>query len=243
MKAGSGPWAAPGPRTSLKKIPRRKPHLKNQKNDGHTSLLLITHIRCLFNLQDIHTEPFIPTLTIKKLSACSAPGSIEATARFHPPCFPSARLSVFFLLSCQKDRIPALFTRVVRVSSFSLLILFGHYVLSDSLQSQGLHPARLPCPSPSPRVCSNSCPLSRWCYWIISSSTTPFSLGLQCFPASWFFPMTWIFASGGQNIIKASASVLPVNIQGWYPLGWTGLTSLQSQGLSRIFSRNTIRKH
>jgi len=104
VKAGSGPWVAPGPRTSLKKIPRGKPHLKNQKNEGYTSLLLITHIRCLFNLQDIHVEPFTPTLTIKKLSARSAPGSIKATARLLPPCFPSPRFSAFFLLSCHKDR-------------------------------------------------------------------------------------------------------------------------------------------
>ena len=92
------------PRTSLKKIPRGKPHLKNQKNEGHTSLLLITHLRCLFNLQDIHVEPFTPALTIKKLSARSAPDSIKVTARLLPPCFPSRRFSAFFLLSCHKDR-------------------------------------------------------------------------------------------------------------------------------------------
>ena len=111
--------------------------------------------------------------------------------------------------------------------------------MSDSLQSQGLHPARLPCPSPSPRVCSNSCPLSRWCYWIILSSATPFSFCLQSLPASLFFPMTWIFASGGQNIIKASASVLPMNIQGWFPLGWTGLNSLLFKGLSSLLQHHS----
>ena len=98
---------------------------------------------------------------------------------------------------------------------------------------------RLPCPPPSPRLCPNSCPLSQWCYLIISSSATPFSFCLQSFPASGSFPMSQLFVSHGQSIgdsklqsIGASASVLPMNIQGWFPLGLTGLTSLQSKGLS-----------
>ena len=100
------------------------------------------------------------------------------------------------------------------------------------------------CPSLSPGVCSGSCPLSRWCYLTISSSATSFSFCLQSFPASGSFPMSWLFAVGGQSIeVSASASVLPVNIQGWFPLGWTSWISLQSKGLSRVFSSATIRKH
>ena len=91
---------------------------------------------------------------------------------------------------------------------------------------------RLPCPSLSPKVCSDSCPLSQWCHPTVSSFVIPFSFCPQSFPASGSFPMSWLFASGGQSI-WVSASVLPVNIQDWFPLGWTGWISLQSKGLSR----------
>ena len=110
--------------------------------------------------------------------------------------------------------------------------------MSDSLQPHGLQHVRLPCPSLSPRVCSNSCPLNRWCYLTISSFAASFSFCLQSFPASEFFPMSQFFPSGGQRI-GASASVLPVNIQGWFSLGLTGLIFLQSRGLSNA----TIQKH
>ena len=106
-------------------------------------------------------------------------------------------------------------------------IQFSHSVVSNSLQPHGLQRARLPCPSPSPRVCSNSCPLSQWYHPIISSSVAPFSCP-QSFPASESFQMSQ-FASGGQSI-GASASVLPMSIQGWFPLGLIGLISLQSKG-------------
>ena len=97
--------------------------------------------------------------------------------------------------------------------------------------------ASLPCPSPSPGACSNSCPLSQWCYPTISSSVVPFSSRLQSFPALRSFPVSWLFASGGQSIgASASASVLPVNIQDWSPLGLTGLISLLSKVFSRVFS-------
>ena len=103
-----------------------------------------------------------------------------------------------------------------------------------------LQHTRLPCPSPSPGVC----PLSRWCHPSISSSFVPFSSCLQSFPASGSFPVSQLFASGGQRIgVSASASVLPMNIEGWFPLGWTGLISSQFKGLSRIFSSTTVRKH
>ena len=104
--------------------------------------------------------------------------------------------------------------------------------------------ARLPCPSLSPSVCSNSCPLSWWCHPIISSSVVPFSSYLQSFPASGSFPVSQFFPSGGQSIrASASAAVLPMNIQGWFPLGLTGLISLLSKGLSRVFSNTTVQKH
>ena len=120
-------------------------------------------------------------------------------------------------------------------------VQFSHSVMCDSLQPHGLQHARLPCPSPTPRAYSNSCPLSQWYHPTISSAVVPFSSCLQSFPASGSFPMSQFFASGGQRIgTSASASVLPVNIQDWSPLGWTGWISLLSKGLSRVFSNTTI---
>ena len=113
-----------------------------------------------------------------------------------------------------------------------------------TLQSHGLQHTRLPCPSPTPRACSNSCPLSQWCHPTISSSVIPFSSWLQSFPASGSFPMSQLCASGGQSIgVSASASVLPVNIRDWFPLGWIDWISLWSKGLSRVFSNTTVQKH
>ena len=121
---------------------------------------------------------------------------------------------------------------------------FSHSVMSDSLQLHGLQHTRLPCPSPTPRAYSNSCPLSQWCHPTISSSVIPFSSCLQSFPASGSFPMSQLFASGGQSIVvSASASVLPMNIQDWFPLGWIGWISLQSRGLLRVFFNTTVQKH
>ena len=105
-------------------------------------------------------------------------------------------------------------------------------------------PPRLPCPSLSPWVCSDSCPLSQWFYLTISSSAVPFSSCLQSFPASGSFLMSRLFMSGGQSIgASASASVLPINIQDWFPLRLTGWISLQSKGLSRVLSNTTVQKH
>ena len=113
-----------------------------------------------------------------------------------------------------------------------------------TLQSHGRQHTRPPCPSPTPRVYSNPCPLSRWCHSTISSSVIPFSSHLQSFPASGSFPMSQFFASGGQSIgVSASASVLPMNIQDWFTLGWTGWISFQSKGLWRVFSNTTVQKH
>ena len=116
--------------------------------------------------------------------------------------------------------------------------------MSDSLQTHGLHHTRLLCPSPSPRAYSNSCPLSQWCHPTISSSVVPFLSCLQSFPASGSFLMSQLFISGGQSIRAwASASVLPMNSQDWFPFGWTGWISLQSKALSRVFSNTTVQKH
>ena len=115
-------------------------------------------------------------------------------------------------------------------------------VAQSNSETHGLQHVRLPCSSPTPRACSNSCPSSHWCHPTISSSVVPFSSHLQSSPASGSFPMSQFFASGGQSI-GASASVLPMNIQGWFPLRLTGLISLQSKGLSRVFSSTTDQKH
>ena len=121
---------------------------------------------------------------------------------------------------------------------------FSRSVVSDSLRPCGLQHTRLPCPSPTPGAYSNSCPLCQWCHLTISSSVVPFYPCLQSFPASGSFPMSQFFASGGQIIgVSASASVLPMNIQDWSPLGWAGWISLQSKGLSRVFSNTTVWKH
>ena len=122
-----------------------------------------------------------------------------------------------------------------------LLLLFSCSVMSDYLWPHGLQHARLPCPSPPLRLCSHSCPMSQWCHPTISSSIVPFSSWLQSFPASGSFLMSWLFISDGQSIrTSASAPVLPMNIQSWFPLG---LISLQSKGLSRVFFSTTIWKH
>ena len=124
------------------------------------------------------------------------------------------------------------------------VVQFSRSVMSDSLRPHRLQHVRLPCPSPSLGACSNSCPSGWWCHPTISSSVVPFSSCLQSFPASGSFPMSQFFESGGQNIgVSASASVLPVNIQDWFPLGWTGWISLKSKGLSRVFSNTTVQKH
>ena len=124
------------------------------------------------------------------------------------------------------------------------LVQFSRSVVSDSLQPHESQHARPPCPSPTPRVYPNSCPLSRWCHPIISSSVVPSSSCTQSFPASGSFQMSQHFVSGGQSIgVSASTSVLPMNTQDWSPLGWTGWISLQSKGLSRVFSTITVQKN
>ena len=123
-------------------------------------------------------------------------------------------------------------------------VQFSHSVVSDFLRPHELQHARPPCPSPTPGVHSDSCPLSGWCHPAISSSVLPFSSGPQSFLASGSLPMSQLFASGGQSIgASAAASVLPMNTQGWFPFVLTGLISLKSKGLSRVFSNTTVQKH
>ena len=123
-------------------------------------------------------------------------------------------------------------------------VQFSHSVVSDSLRPHESQHARPPCPSPTPGVYPNSCPLSQWCHPAISSSVVPFSSCPQSLPASGSFPMSQLLAWGGQSTgVSPSASVLPMNTQDWSPLGWTGWISLQSKGLSRVFSNTTVQKH
>ena len=136
------------------------------------------------------------------------------------------------------------FFQVTCVIGMSSSVQFSRLVVSNSLWPHELQHARPPCPSPTPRVHSDSGPSSWWCHPAISSSVVPFSYCPQSLPASESFPMSQLFASGGQSTgVSASASVLPKNTQGWSPLGWTGWISLQSKGLSRVFSNITVQKH
>ena len=145
----------------------------------------------------------------------------------HPCLVPSCRRNAFrFLLL---SIILALFSLVAQ--------------LYPTLQPHESQHARPPCPSPTPGVYSNSCPLSKWCHPAISSSVVPFSSCPQSLPVSGSFPMSQSFTWGGQSIgVSASASVLPMNTEDWSPSGWTGWISLQSKGLSRVFSNTTVQK-
>ena len=148
---------------------------------------------------------------------------------------------------CKNNWFPKIIYK--RVNCFTFIspfssAQFSHSVVSDSFRPHGLEHSRPPCPSPTPRIYSNSCPLSQWCHPTISFSAVPFSSCLQCFPASVSFPMSQFFISGCQSFgASASASVLSMNIQDWFPLGLTGLISLKSKRLSSIFSNTTVQKH
>ena len=129
-------------------------------------------------------------------------------------------------------------------SNLLLLLLFSGPVMSNLLWSHGLQHTRPPCPSPSPGVCPSSCPLPWWYHPAISSSDALYSFCLQSFPASGTFPMSWLFASGDQNTgASASASVIPMSIQGWFPLSETGLISLLSKGISGVFSSTAVQRN
>ena len=155
-------------------------------------------------------------------------------------------ISFFFYVAVQFSKHHLLkrlsFQTFVVLPPFS--VQFSHSVVSDSLRPHALQQARPPCPSPTPGVHSNSCPSSRWCHPTIPPSVIFFSSWLQSFPASGSFPVSQLFAWDGQSIgVSASASVLPMNTQDWSPLEWTGWISLQSKGLSRVFSNTTLQKH
>ena len=148
----------------------------------------------------------------------------------------------FCVHSVKEDRhhIP----KVLSVENPSSVSQFSRSVVSNSLRPHESQHAKPPCPSPTPRVYSNLCPLSQWCHPTISASVIPFSSCLQSFPASGSFQMSQFFASGGWKIrVSTSTSVLPMNIQDWFPLGWTGWISLQSKGLSRVFSNTIVQKN
>ena len=152
-------------------------------------------------------------------------------------------ISLIYPLKYAKSEVPISFIVIILskmiVSQFSQLT-----VMSDFLWQHGLQHTRLLCLSPDPRACSDSCPSSRWCHPTILSSVVPFCSCPQYFPESGSFLMSQLFASGGQSIaVSASASVLPMNIQDWFALGWTGWISLQSKGLSKVFCNTTVRKH
>ena len=135
-------------------------------------------------------------------------------------------------------------SRKTSTSALSSSVQFSRSVVSDSLWRHELQHAMPPCPSPTPGVHPNPCPLSQWCHPTISSSVVAFCSCPQSFPASQSFQMCQFFASGGQSIgVSASASVLPMNIQDWSPLGWTDWISLQSKELSRVFSNTTVQNH
>ena len=151
------------------------------------------------------------------------------------------RLHVFFQ---PLHSIPRKWTCSLRIRIIFSSVQFSRSVVSDSLRPHESQHARPPCPSPTPRVHSDSRPSSRWCHPAISSSVIPFSSCPQSFSALGSFLMSQLFASGGQSIeVSASASVLPMNTQDWSPLGWTDWISLQSKGLSRVFSNTTVQKH
>ena len=129
-------------------------------------------------------------------------------------------------------------------SSLFNFLLFSCSVISNSLQPHGLQNTRLPCPSLTPGNCSNSCPLCQWCHPTMSFSVVPLSSHLTSFPVSGSFLISWLCTSGGQSIEpSASASVLPMNVQDWFPLGLTGWISLKYKGLSKVFSNTTVQKH
>ena len=134
--------------------------------------------------------------------------------------------------------------RMLHILHWSSSVQFSHSVVSNSVRPHEPQNTRPPCPSPTLRVHPNACPLSQWCHPTISSSVIPFSFCPQSFPALGSFQMGQLFALGGQSIVvSASTSVLPINTQDWFPLGWTGWISLQSKGLSRVFCNTTVQKH
>ena len=151
-----------------------------------------------------------------------------------PILFTKAKINCYYFIGSDWTAMP----------NYNLSVQFSHSVVSDSSWPHGLQHARPPCPSPAPGVYSNSCPLSQLCHSITSSSVVSFSSCFQYFPASGSFQMSQLFMSGGQSVrVSASTSILPINIQDWFPLGWISWISLQSKGLSRVFSNTIVQRH
>ena len=191
-------------------------------------LLIMTNIR-IVHILAIHTQLITERYVWECISTCAYPQFLS-------------------LSKCDDFEYICNFRALISLTGKAWLkfqfFQFSRSVMPDSLWPHGLEHARLPCLPPTPGACSNSCPSSQWCHPTISSSVVPFSFCLQSFPASGSFQMSQFFATGGQSIgISASASVLPMTIQDWSPLGWTGWISLQSKGLSRVFCNTTVQKH
>ena len=188
-------------------------------------------------------DPGIKPVSLKSL-ALEGRFFFTTSAIKHIITMSASRLKRSFNISRIMSTIFKNISMWYKYSTYFSSVQFSRSVMSDSLWPHGLHHSRLPCSSPSPGVYSNSCPLSWLCHPSISSSVIPLSFCLQSFPASGSFPMSQYYASGGRSIeVSASASVLPMNIQVWFPLGLTGWISLQSKGLSRVFSNTTVQKH
>ena len=194
-------------------------------------------------LNPSHEAPSIPLPLALSLSL--SPAKVQW---MFPPTF--SKTFLVFMLKNYISRSSFLSPQQTKMFGHLTLEINIYFLFSSvtqlclSLRSHGLQHTRFPCPSSIPRACSNSCPLSPWCHPTISSSVVPFSSCLQSLPESGSFQMSRFFTSGGQSIgVSASASVFPMNIQHWFLLGWTGFISLQSKGLSRVFSNTTVQKH
>ena len=164
---------------------------------------------------------------------------------FYPLCFiaPSILIQIIYSKSPAYKQVP-FWECILKSNLFISSVQYSHSIMSNSLWPHGLQHSRPLCLSPTPGVYPNSCLWSQWCHPTISSSVVPFSSHLQSFPASGYFQMSQLFTSGGQSIaVSASTSVFPMNTQDWSPLGWTGWISLQSKGLTRVFSDTTVQKH
>ena len=196
----------------------------------------------------IHTHLSNFNINVSSCCCCSV---IKSCPTFCDPmdCSMPGFLVLHYLLEFAQISCSLSWWCYLTISSSVALCFFCSFssvaqLCLKTLWPHGLQHARLPCSSPTPGACSHSCPWSWWCHPTISSSVIPFSSCLQSFPAWGCFPMTQLFASDGQNTgALASASVLPKNIQDWFPLGWTGWMSFQSKGLSKVFSDTTVQKH
>ena len=168
--------------------------------------------------------------------SCFAIRLSDSWIPFYSTEFWTALTLWLYVINCRQ-------TSLLKGKYLVILLLFSWSVMSYSLQPHGQKHTRLPCPLLSPGVCLNPCPLSQWCHPTISFSVAPFSSCLQSFPASEFFPMSWLFTSGGERIgASASASILTMNSQGWFPFGLSGLISLLFKGHSTVFSSSSVWK-